>query len=188
MTGGQHYVLFPTPLGWMGLVGSSKGLRRLILPQASYQAALPLTGKAASCSTLFGDLPQLIQRYLEGEKVSFSPRLDLRGFTPFQRKVWRAVRRIPYGETRSYSWVARQIGKPRAARAVGQALASNPLPILIPCHRVVASGGELGGYSGGLELKAQLLRLEAASSEYYSTSVMSKASASPPSASRSSGQ
>lgn len=163
MSGRQFYTLFPTPLGWMGVVGSPSGVRRLVLPQASYEEALSLTGKASSHSTLFEELSGLIQRYLKGEKVSFPQKWDLRGSTPFQRKVWRAACGIPYGETRNYAWVAEQIGNPRAARAVGQALASNPLPIILPCHRVVACRGELGGYSGGLALKKFLLGLEAAS-------------------------
>lgn len=80
--------------------------------------------------------------------------------TPFQRQVWRAIGQIPYGETRTYQWIANKIGKPKAVRAVGQACGANPWPILIPCHRVVGSGGKLGGFSRGLRLKRQLLALE----------------------------
>jgi methylated-DNA-[protein]-cysteine S-methyltransferase len=76
--------------------------------------------------------------------------------------VWEITRLIPYGETRSYAWVAEQIGQPRAVRAVGQALGKNPLPIIIPCHRVITSNGKLGGFGGGLEMKKRLLSLEAA--------------------------
>ncbi|GAI87660.1 unnamed protein product, partial [marine sediment metagenome] len=77
---------------------------------------------------------------------------------------WEETRLIPYGETRSYAWVAKQVGKPKAARAVGQAMGSNPLPIIIPCHRVITSNGKLGGFGGGLEMKRQLLSLEAVAS------------------------
>ncbi|MBI4125345.1 MAG: MGMT family protein [Deltaproteobacteria bacterium] len=80
--------------------------------------------------------------------------------TPFQMAVWRAIRLIPYGQTRSYQWIAKKIGNPKAVRAVGQACGANPTPILVPCHRVVGSGGRLGGFSRGLRLKRQLLRLE----------------------------
>lgn len=80
--------------------------------------------------------------------------------TPFQRKVWRAISQIPYGETRTYQWIARKIGRPKAVRAVGQACKANPTPILVPCHRVVAIGGKLGGFSRGPRLKRQLLGLE----------------------------
>jgi len=99
--------------------------------------------------------------YLSGDKITFPDELDLSGATPFQRKVWEITRLIPYGETRSYAWVAEQVNKPRAARAVGQALARNPLPIIIPCHRVVTIDGRLGGFSGGVETKSRLLHLEA---------------------------
>jgi len=80
--------------------------------------------------------------------------------TPFQQKVWKVLQTIPYGETRTYKWVAQKIGKPKAVRAVGQACGANPLPLIIPCHRVVASGNKLGGFSGGLRLKKKLLRRE----------------------------
>jgi methylated-DNA-[protein]-cysteine S-methyltransferase len=98
--------------------------------------------------------------YFKGGKMAFPDQLDLSGATPFQRKVWEITRLIPYGETRSYTWVAEQVNKPRAARAVGQALARNPLPIIIPCHRVVTIEGKLGGFSGGVEIKKRLLNLE----------------------------
>ena len=86
--------------------------------------------------------------------------LDLEDNTPFQMKVWQALRAIPYGRVRSYGWVARKIGKPRAARAVGSACGANPVPLLVPCHRVVAGDGSLGGFSGGLLNKRRLLKLE----------------------------
>ena len=109
---------------------------------------------------LFQNLIERLRLYFDGKKVSFSDRLDLDG-TVFQREVWEATRAIPYGETRSYGWVARQIQKPDAARAVGQALGRNPLLVIVPCHRVLASNGELCGFGGGLDMKRYLLRLEA---------------------------
>jgi len=80
--------------------------------------------------------------------------------TPFQEKVYKAVLKIPYGETRSYKWVAKEIGRPAAARAVGQALKKNPFIGIIPCHRVISSDGSLGGFSGGVKAKKQMLRKE----------------------------
>ncbi|MCK4262862.1 MAG: MGMT family protein, partial [Dehalococcoidia bacterium] len=80
--------------------------------------------------------------------------------SPFQRSVWDVCQSIPYGETRSYAWVAGKLGLPRAARAVGQALARNPVPIIVPCHRVIGSDGELVGFGGGMDLKRLLLRIE----------------------------
>jgi len=110
---------------------------------------------------LFEDLVARLRTYFSGHKVSFPDQLDLSGATPFQRQVWEKTRLIPFGETRSYSWVAEQIKQPGAVRAVGQALGRNPLPIIIPCHRVITADGKPGGYTGGLEMKRFLLRLEA---------------------------
>ena len=98
--------------------------------------------------------------YLEGKLTRFSVKLDLRSTTPFSKKVWRATSKIPYGQVRSYAWVASKLGDPNAARAVGGALARNPVPILVPCHRVVDSQGGLAGFGAGLPLKKWLLTLE----------------------------
>ena len=89
--------------------------------------------------------------------------MDLSSGTSFQQKVWRALTKIPRGQTRSYKWVAQKIGKPNATRAVGTACGANPVPVIIPCHRVIASDGSLGGFGGGLPMKRRLLRLECAS-------------------------
>jgi len=99
--------------------------------------------------------------YFGGHKAAFADRLDFSGATSFQRQVWQITRLIPYGETRSYTWVAEQIKRPKAMRAVGQALARNPLPVIVPCHRVLNIDGKLGGYTGGIEMKKRLLSLEA---------------------------
>jgi methylated-DNA-[protein]-cysteine S-methyltransferase len=111
----------------------------------------------------FGDLPTRLGRYLKGEHVSFDDEFDVNGTSTFKRAVWAATRAIPYGQTCSYGWIARQIGNPRALRAVGQALAKNPLPIVVPCHRVIGSDGSLTGFEGGLEMKRCLLEIEASS-------------------------
>jgi len=87
---------------------------------------------------------------------------DLSGLTPFQRKVLEVVKTIPYGETKSYKWVAERVGNPKAAQAVGQALKKNPYPVIIPCHRVIRSDGKLGGYSKGTQKKRRLLKEEGA--------------------------
>ena len=101
-----------------------------------------------------------IESILKGAKPRALPPLDLTGATPFQRAVWRQLQLIPAGQTRSYAAIARAIGRPRAARAVGAACGANPIPLLIPCHRVIASDGSLGGFSGGLDWKRRLLALE----------------------------
>lgn len=105
-----------------------------------------------------------IQEYFAGRRREFSLPLDLRG-TEFQKRCWRALLKIPYGETRSYAEIARKVGSPRAFRAVGMANHSNPVAIVVPCHRVIASDGTLGGYGGGLGTKRKLLRLEGALKE-----------------------
>jgi len=156
---------FPTDLGWMGAAVSPRGLAMLTLPRPTRQAALDdlraryPTAEMAD-EAILGDLPQRLRRYLAGERVDFPQALDFTGGTPFQQQVWQALRRIPAGETRSYGWVAAAIGRPKAARAVGQAVGANPINIVVPCHRVVGSDGSLTGYGGGLPLKQRLLDLE----------------------------
>jgi methylated-DNA-[protein]-cysteine S-methyltransferase len=160
------FAIVSTKCGWVGLGGSEVGLVLLTLPKSSRKAALSevneFAADAVEDTSAFGDLPYRIQRYFYGEKVSFPDSLDLSGATDFHRAVWNATRSIPYGETRTYAWVAQQIRRPQAFRAVGGALARNPFPIIVPCHRVLASNGNLGGFSGGLVLKRRLLKLEAA--------------------------
>ena len=154
-----------TKFGWVGLVGSEAGLIELILPKSSREAVISeikeFTTDVAEDTTAFSDLSSRLQRYFIGEKVFFSDNIDMNGTTNFDRAVWNATADIPYGQTRSYAWVAKRIGRPRAFRAVGGALARNPVPIIIPCHRVIASSGNLGGFGGGLVLKKRLLELEA---------------------------
>lgn len=105
-------------------------------------------------------LARQLETYLAGKNVKFGARLDLSAGTPFQQKVWRALLSIPRGETRSYAWIAKKIGNPKAVRAVGSACGANPVPIIVPCHRAIASDGSLGGFGGGLALKKDLLALE----------------------------
>jgi len=171
MTGELKYITFNTDAGWLGILGSAKGLLRTTLPQRSVQEVRQLLGDSVNRATLapgsFEDLMKRLRAYFSGHKATFPDELDLSGATPFERQVWEVTGLIPYGETRSYSWVAEQIGKRGAKRAVGQALARNPLPIIVPCHRVLASSGKLGGYSGGIEMKRHLLYLEAASSVQF---------------------
>lgn len=159
------FVLFDTSLGWMGVVRSPKGLKMVVLPQKSKEAVFHQVencGRVAEVKSvsMFGDLPHRLRRYLEGGIVDFPDKLDLVEATRFQQDVWHLVRTIPYGETRSYGWVAKRLGLPKAARAVGQALGRNPVPIVVPCHRVIRSEGSLGGFGGGVEVKEFLICLE----------------------------
>jgi len=112
-------------------------------------------------ASFFGDLIPRLQGYFKGERVDFPDALDLCDSTTFQQKVWALTRTIPYGETRTYGWVAKEISPPTAARAVGQALKRNRFPIVVPCHRVIGSDGSLVGFSDGLGMKRKLLALEA---------------------------
>ena len=164
MTEKLSYITFNTDIGWIGILSSAKGLLGTTSPQRSAQEACQLLGDSVSYAIwsprLFKDLMEHLKVYFSGHRTSFPDKLDLSRATHFQREVWEITRLIPYGETRSYAWVAEQIKKPRAVRAVGQALGKNPLPIIVPCHRVVASDGKLGGFSGGVEMKRYLLSLE----------------------------
>jgi len=167
MAGELKYLIFNTDRGWVGVLGSNSGLLRTTLPQPSAQEAEQLLGDrvkdASRSDNFFADLLKRLRTYFAGQRATFPDELDLSPATAFQRKVWQLTRLIPYGETRSYTWVAEQLGKAGAVRAVGQALARNPLPIIVPCHRVVANNGKLGGYSGGVEMKRYLLHREALS-------------------------
>jgi methylated-DNA-[protein]-cysteine S-methyltransferase len=165
MTGELIYTTFNTDIGWVGILGSATGLLRTTLPHRSVQEVSQLlddsVNNAIWSPDLFKDLMERLRVCFNGHRTTFPDELDLSGATHFQREVWEITRLIPHGETRSYSWVAEQISKPRTMRGVGQALARNPLPIIIPCHRVVASAGKLGGFGGGVEMKRHLLFLEA---------------------------
>jgi O-6-methylguanine DNA methyltransferase len=108
---------------------------------------------------VIGQAAAQLDEYFTGRRRAFQLPLDLRG-TPFQQKVWNALLEIPYGETRSYAELARSIGAPKAFRAVGAANGANPIAIVVPCHRVISSGGGVGGYGGGVPLKKRLLALE----------------------------
>lgn len=162
----MKFCIIETAFGWLGLVLSPSGLRALTLPRRDRDAALSqvlaLGARQEAADGDLGDLPERLCRYARGQPVAFPDALDLSAATPFQRAVWQATRQIPYGQTRSYGWLAAKAGRPRAARAVGQAVAANPWPLIVPCHRVVSSDGRLGGYGGGLDMKERLLRLEGA--------------------------
>ncbi len=161
--------IFETPFGWVGAAASKRGLRRTTLPQESPdECAVILDGYADDALQdpgHFSGLADLLTRYFEGAIVDFAAHsLDLGDAPAFQRAAWAACMTIPYGETRPYKWLAAQAGRPNAPRAAGQSMARNRLPLVIPCHRVVASNGALHGFGRGasqLDLKQRLLDLEA---------------------------
>ena len=154
-----------TPLGAFGVVFSQSGLARLTFPAVPFSVCeawaarwLPGAAHAADRQPL-ATLAEELTAYLEGGLRKFSVSLELRG-TPFQVAVWRALAAVEYGSVCSYASLAARIGRPMAVRAVGLANGSNPIPIIVPCHRVIGSDGTLTGYGGGLDLKERLLRLE----------------------------
>ncbi len=158
--------VFRTPWGWMGLSETAKGIDVVVLPKASRQAVLSELG-LSSVKRLNGPIsPRLREAqaqligYLAGTRQSFVLPLDFSRGTSFQQKVWRILRGISYGRLRSYQWVAVRVGGRQYARAVGNAVGANPMPIVIPCHRIVAQDASLGGFSGGLPTKRKLLTLE----------------------------
>ena len=143
------------------LCGAPQTLPRQMAASGGSDAAaecLPAL-KVREDPAFFADLREQLAQYFVGRRESFELELDLHG-TPFQILVWRQLLDIPYGKLRTYGQVARSLGRPTATRAVGQAAGQNPLPILVPCHRVIGKGGSLVGFAGGLTTKARLLRLE----------------------------
>jgi len=160
--------IFRTKWGWVGVAATERGVRAIVLPKPTRRAAerglrgASSDGAGRDAARHLKAAKDAITKYLEGRVREFDVPLDLDGQPRFCLKVWETLRRIPYGRVRSYGWVARRIGKPRAARAVGAACGANPVPLLVPCHRVVAGDGSLGGFSGGLPNKKRLLKLEGA--------------------------
>ena len=124
-----------------------------------FDPSRPVTGERNPAHPLLLEAARQLRAYFQGELKEFRLPLDLQG-TEFQKRVWRQLNTIPYGATRSYQQIAREIGRPQAIRAVGAANGANPVPIVVPCHRVIGAGGKLVGYGGGLPLKKRLLALE----------------------------
>ena len=146
-----------SPLGRLLLAANDGGLRHIIFSNGT-QPARPDPAWREDAAPLTEAIRQL-QAYFAGELENFNLPLTPGG-TPFQMEVWHRLRDIPYGQTISYGELARRIGNPKASRAVGLANGSNPIPIVIPCHRVIGSNGKLTGYGGGLPIKEKLLALE----------------------------
>ena len=154
-----------TSIGALQLVSSERGLAYVELPNASgrgfegWRKRHAPDSRVEEAYTPNRSAGVQLLEYLEGKRTDFELALDLRA-TPFQRGVYECLREIAYGETQSYADVARRLGQPRALRAVGAANGANPIPLVIPCHRVVAAHHKLGGYGGGLPLKRRLLAME----------------------------
>ena len=149
-----------TEIGTIFVIGTENGLSRVVLGRDEFKEYVSrLNGARLAEDGKVKDSAEEIKLYLQGELKEFQTKLDLSSGTSFQISVWRELLNIPYGKVKTYGQIADKIGKPGAARAVGNAVGANPIPIIIPCHRVVATNG-LGGYSGGIEIKKRLLQTE----------------------------
>jgi methylated-DNA-[protein]-cysteine S-methyltransferase len=164
----MFYTIIHTRWGWVGALFTEKGLRKLTFPVGGEVEAKKRLKIDDSCTNyvtaaIFGKLEKQLVDYFNGRPTRFDCGLDLTGSTQFQREVWETVADIPYGQAKSYKWVADKMGRKNACRAVGQALARNPIPIVIPCHRVIHKNGTPGGFAGRasiVDTKLRLLSLE----------------------------
>ncbi|MEM9750217.1 MAG: methylated-DNA--[protein]-cysteine S-methyltransferase [Pseudomonadota bacterium] len=155
----QIFARLETPIGPLLLAGAPPRLRVIAFPQEDGEAAAPPDDWVREDDAFITAQTQLTE-YFDGRRTAFDLDLDPRG-TPFQKKVWARLPEVPFGETATYGEIAKAIGAPKASRAVGAANGRNPLPIVVPCHRIIGSGGALTGFAGGLPLKRRLLALEA---------------------------
>ncbi len=151
-----HFRTIDSPIGLLTLAGRGQVLTNLRMVDQTYE---PKRTGWSENPTAFDDVVDQLEAYFAGELTDFEVEFDLKG-TEFQRRVWQALRTIPFGETRSYGEIAAQVGAPGAARAVGLANGHNPIAIIVPCHRVIGATGSLTGYGGGLDRKRSLLALE----------------------------
>ncbi len=148
----EYFDTFESPLGSIYLVFNAAMLTGL-----SFDRPKGIPPKETSATAL---VKEELTEYFAGERRDFTCRTAFTGGTDFEKLVWNALKDVPYGETRTYKWMAEKIGKPHAFRAVGQALGKNPIAIIFPCHRIIESDGTLGGYSSGTDLKRRLLEME----------------------------
>jgi len=163
------YRVFRVSWGWCAAARSGNGICAVVLPRdgpeaAEAELAAQFPQKARKSRSALRELVVALNRYFDGRRTDFGRfPVDLSGGTEFQQRVWHIARRIPYGQVRTYGWLGMAMGRPKAARAVGSALGANPVPLLVPCHRVVNQDGTLGGFrlsAGGPDLKARLLEME----------------------------
>jgi len=160
-----YYAQFELSFGPVFLMATDVGLFQLVLSAHELPLNYPSWSQKFDCEFTheperFEDLATDLAGYFAGLQVEFDYPLDLRGASGFERMVWDKARRIPYGQAKSYKWLATQIRHPNAFQAVGRALSRNPLPIVIPCHRVIMQDSSLGGFAAGVGWKDRLLRLE----------------------------
>ena len=154
-----EYKLMPSPVGQLTLVARDGKLSAILWEKERANRVRLGQLEEANSSPVLLETERQLQEYFAGTRSQFTLELDFSG-TDFQKQVWQALLTIPFGETRSYSQIARQIGNPKAVRAVGAANGRNPISIIAPCHRVIGASGELTGFAGGLQAKQYLLALE----------------------------
>jgi methylated-DNA-[protein]-cysteine S-methyltransferase len=159
------YTVFKTPFGFMGAAKTLLGMHTVVLPRKSAKDVVKVIKGSIGQECFedgsgFSSFQKRISAFFSGKPVCFHDAVDLDGASDFEKRVWSAAAEVPWGQFRSYGWIARSIGRPGAGRAVGKALSRNRLPILIPCHRVIRKDGGLGGFADGLQMKRALLRIE----------------------------
>lgn len=159
-----HYTSLAAPIGRVLVAVGDAGLVRVSFRQSESAFVAELEGqlgmRAVRSPSETAEVVEQLRAYFAGRRRRFDVPVDLSHVTPFVRRVLTATMQVPAGNLVSYGDIARRIGQPKGSRAVGQALGRNPIPIVIPCHRVIAAGGRIGGYTGGLAIKRRLLRLE----------------------------
>jgi methylated-DNA-[protein]-cysteine S-methyltransferase len=160
----EHFVVYESSIGYIIIVTrNGKVISLDVRGGGMYEARKMVSSlypEATESITPFKTIRTLLDRYLQGREVDFEIEVDISYLGVFTQKVLNELRKIPFGETRSYGWLAKKVGKAGAARAVGQALKRNPIPIIIPCHRVIRDDGTIGGFSMGVNIKERLLALE----------------------------
>lgn len=159
-----YYSEYDSPIGLTIVVSCKTGICKISLPNTASKTVFTWINQYYDSyekkrTKIIDDAIKELNQYFRRKRKKFSTPIQLHG-TPFQKKVWKALQKISYGETTTYGEIAQQIKKPNAARAVGRAIGRNPIPIIVPCHRVIGAQGDLVGYGGGLPLKQKLLRLE----------------------------
>ncbi|QJB57103.1 methylated-DNA--[protein]-cysteine S-methyltransferase [Pseudodesulfovibrio sp. zrk46] len=156
-----YYTAFKTPYWEIILVGDENGITHLHMVTNEGKRDFIIKENWQRDDAMFTEARKQILEYFDGKRTQFDLPLNPQG-TEFQKKAWKALRTIPFGEVRTYKEMAESIGNPNASRAVGTANAKNPIPLIIPCHRVIATGGKLAGFALGVDAKERLLRLEKA--------------------------
>ncbi|MFH0799713.1 MAG: methylated-DNA--[protein]-cysteine S-methyltransferase [Pseudomonadota bacterium] len=149
-------------IGTVWIAGANRGICRVEFGEdrRRFLAGLPKDVEWVEDRARFRGIVAKLKKFAAGKRANLGKNLDILSGTPFQRCAWKKIATIPWGETRSYAWLARAIGKPSAFRAVANACGKNPVPIIIPCHRVISSDGTIGGFSSGIKLKRIFLKLE----------------------------